>query len=94
MIRSYTGRFTVPTLADHRADRRDWLLETLGQTATDPARYSWEAVAPGDPDHMEHARRLLHVVADRQHWQASLAEARRRATLLPSADPPTTGRAA
>jgi hypothetical protein len=51
-------------------------------------------VAPGDPDHMEHARRLLRVVADRQHWQASLAEARRRATLLPSADPPTTGRAA
>ena len=73
--RKWSGK----TLADHRADRRDWLLETLGQTATDPARYSWETVNPGDPDHMEHARRLLHVVADRQHWHAALAEARRRA---------------
>jgi hypothetical protein len=47
-------------------------------TETDPARYAWEPVAPGDPDHMEHARRLLHAVADRARWQAALAEARRR----------------
>jgi hypothetical protein len=88
--RKWSGK----TLADHRADRRDWLLDTLGQAATDPARYSWETVNPGDPDHMEHARRLLHVVADRQHWHAALAEARRRAALPPSSDPPMTGRAA
>jgi hypothetical protein len=80
--RKWSGK----TLADHRADRRDWLLETLGQAATDPARYSWETVNPGDPDHMEHARRLLHVVADRQHWHAALAEARRKAAI----DDPTT----
>jgi hypothetical protein len=80
--RKWSGK----TLADHRADRRDWLLATLGQTATDPARYSWEPVAPGDPDHMEHARRLLHVVADRQHWHAALAEARRRAGVPPGLD--------
>ena len=41
-------------------------------SATDPARYTWEPVTPGDPDHMEHARRLLHVVADRLRWQAAL----------------------
>ena len=29
-----------------------------GQAEADPARYSWEPVSPGDPDHMEHARRL------------------------------------
>ena len=43
--RKWSGK----TLADHRADRRDWLLETLGQTATDPARYSWETVNPATP---------------------------------------------
>jgi hypothetical protein len=88
--RKWSGK----TLADHRADRRNWLLATLGQTATDPDRYSWEAVAPGDPDFMENARRLLHVVADRQHWHASLAEARRRAGIPPGPDTPATGRAA
>jgi hypothetical protein len=87
--RKWSGK----TLADHRADRRTWLLETLGQTATDPDRYSWETVNPGDPDYMENARRLLHVVADRQHWHATLAEARRRAGLQ-TAGPLPNGRAA
>jgi hypothetical protein len=73
--RKWSGK----TLADHRADRQSWLLSTLGVSATDPARYRWELVAPGDPDHMDHARRLLHAVADRARWQAALAEARRRA---------------
>ena len=73
--RKWSGK----TLADHRADRKDWLLSTLGVPATDPARYAWEPVAPTDPDHMDHARRLLHAVADRARWRAALAEARRRA---------------
>ena len=73
--RKWSGK----TLADHRADRRDWLLSALGISATDPARYVWEPVAPTDPDHMEHARRLLHAVADRARWRAALNEARRRA---------------
>ena len=88
--RKWSGK----TLADHRTDRKNWLLATLGQTDTDPARYSWEPVMPGDPDHMEQARRLLHVVADRQRWQASLAEARRRAGLQPAAEPSANGEAA
>ena len=46
--RKWSGK----TLADHRADRKTWLLQTLGITATDPARYAWEPVTPGDPDHM------------------------------------------
>jgi excisionase family DNA binding protein len=54
--RKWSGK----TLADHRADRQEWLLSTLGVSATDPARYSWELVAPGDPDHLDHPRRLLH----------------------------------
>jgi hypothetical protein len=79
--RKWSGK----TLADHRADRKDWLLATLGVSATDPARYAWEAVAPADPDYLDHARRMLHVVADRLRWQAALNEARRRAGLSDSA---------
>src|SRR5439155_7984634 len=32
------------TLADHRADRRNWLTSALGLPATDPSRYCWEPV--------------------------------------------------
>jgi hypothetical protein len=88
--RKWSGK----TLADHRADRKNWLTATLGISATDPARYTWEPVAPGDPDHMEHARRLLHVVADRTRWQAALTEARRRAAMREDDDVPATGKAA
>ena len=63
-------------------------------SATDPARYAWEPVTPGDPDHMEHARRLLHAVADRARWQAALAEARRRAASGDPGNLSATGRAA
>ena len=66
----------------------------LGVQPADPARYAWEPVTPGDPDHMEHARRLLRVVADRQHWQAALADARRRAGIRPGPDLSATGEAA
>jgi Replication initiator protein, pSAM2 len=87
--RKWSGK----TLADHRADRQQWLLSTLGVSATDPARYRWELVAPGDPDHMDHARRLLHAVADRARWQAALNEARRRVE-QPDLKPAEGGRAA
>jgi hypothetical protein len=88
--RKWSGK----TLADHRADRKDWLLRTLGVPATDPARYTWELVTPSDQDHMDRARRMLHVVADRMKWQTALAEARRRAAMPPDGDLPATGRAA
>ena len=59
--RKWSGK----TLADHRADRKAWLTEMLGLPATDPARYTWQLVEPGDQDHMPAGQRLLHVVADR-----------------------------
>jgi len=86
--RKWSGK----TLADHRADRKAWLLETLGIPDPDPARYTWEPVTPGDPDHMPPAQRMLHVVADRQRWHAALTEARRRANAPPNLS--ATGRAA
>jgi hypothetical protein len=73
--RKWSGK----TLADHRADRKAWLTGMLGLPATDPGRYSWEPVRPGDPDHMPTGQRLLHVVADRIQWQTALDQARRRA---------------
>jgi hypothetical protein len=43
--RKWSGK----TLADHRADRKQWLLATLGIEQADPTRYTWEPVAPSDP---------------------------------------------
>jgi len=83
--RKWSGK----TLADHRADRRTWLTSALGLPATDPARYSWEPVKPGDPDHMPNGQRLLHVIADRIQWHTALEMARRRAA---EADLPQPGR--
>jgi hypothetical protein len=88
--RKWSGK----TLADHRADRKTWLLETLGITQTDPRRFTWEPVTPGDPDHMAPAQRLLHVVADRQRWHTALVNARARANGDPSPNLSATGRAA
>jgi hypothetical protein len=88
--RKWSGK----TLADHRADRRGWLLATLGIPAADPARYTWEPVSPGDPDHMPNAQRLLHVVADRQRWHTALTNARARASGELGSDLSATGRAA
>jgi hypothetical protein len=88
--RKWSGK----TIADHRADRKTWLLTTLGLSATDPAHYAWEPVRPGDRDHMSQPRRLLHVLADRITWQQALDEARRRAAGNDPPDPSATGRAA
>jgi hypothetical protein len=88
--RKWSGK----TLADHRGDRKAWLMTTLGIPATDPDQYAWEPVAPGDPDHMPPAQRILHVVADRIRWQEALAEARRRAAGDSPPDLSATGRAA
>ena len=85
--RKWSGK----TLADHRADRKTWLTGMLGLPATDPCRYTWELVAPGDPDHMPNGQRLLHVVADRIQWQTAIDQARRRAA---GADLSATRRAA
>jgi hypothetical protein len=88
--RKWSGK----TLTDHRADRRAWLIATLGLSATDPARYAWQPVVPGDPDHMAPGQRLLHVVADRQKWHATLVLARARDTGQASPNLSATGRAA
>jgi hypothetical protein len=88
--RKWSGK----TLADHRADRRTWLTGMLGLPATDPARYTWEPVKPGDPDHMPNGQRLLHIVADRQKWHSALTNARARASGQTGPNLSATGRVA
>jgi hypothetical protein len=66
----------------------------LGLPATDPTRYSWEPVVPGDEDHMPAGQRLLHVVADRMRWLQALDQARKRAAGQAPDHLPATGRAA
>jgi hypothetical protein len=73
--RKWSGK----TLADHRGDRKAWLVETLGLEPPDPARYTWHIVTPDDHDYLPPDKRLLHIVTDRTRWQAALDEARRRA---------------
>jgi hypothetical protein len=74
--RKWSGK----TLADHRGDRKAWLLSMLGlPDPDDTGRFRWERVSPADQDFMSHGRRMLHVLADRARWRAALAEARRRA---------------
>jgi hypothetical protein len=87
-------RWSGKTLADHRGDRKAWLIETLGLPATDPAAYRWERVEPNDQDYMPPGRRLLRAVADRLEWQHTLTEARHRAQLALADEHPATGRAA
>ena len=88
--RKWSGK----TLADHRGDRKAWLLDMLGlPDPADESRYRWELVTPGDGDFMTHGRRMLYVLADRARWHAALAEAKRRAEEA-TGDLSATGKAA
>jgi len=89
--RKWSGK----TLTDHRADRKAWLMAMLDLPATDPDTngYRWERVAPADQDHMPLTQRLMHILADRTAWKATLAEARRRVEDL-NQNPSTPDRSA
>jgi len=88
--RKWSGK----TLADHRGGRKQWLMDTLGLSATDDTgRYRWEQVTPNDTDYLAPPERLVRVVAERMRWKHALDEARRRAQEA-ATDPPGTGRAA
>ena len=73
MVRQDAGR-------PPRRPPKEWLLAHARCSGNRPGPATpGNPSRPTDPDHMEHARRLLHAVADRARWQAALAEARRRA---------------
>ncbi|MEV0626798.1 replication initiator [Nonomuraea wenchangensis] len=69
-------KWSNKTLAEHKQDRRTWVLEALGQTnqPTDPHRYVWRPVPAGDANVPPLAVRLLRTVAERQRWRAHMAQ--------------------
>jgi len=74
--RKWSGK----TLADHRADRKAWLMAMLDLPASESdGDYRWERVTPGELDYLSATRRLLHVLADRSRWREALSTAKRRA---------------
>jgi hypothetical protein len=88
--RKWSGK----TLADHRGDRKAWLMDTLGLSATgDSGHCRWEKVTPADPDYLPPPERMARVVVERMRWKQALDEARRRAEDAAS-DLSATGRAA
>ncbi|MEU4235056.1 replication initiator [Nonomuraea sp. NPDC026600] len=75
-------KWSNKTLAEHKQDRRTWVLEALGQTdePTDLHRYVWRQIKPGDPDLDPSGVRLLREITKKQHWRAHLRELEARAT--------------
>nr|WP_221475192.1 helitron helicase-like domain-containing protein [Sphaerisporangium rubeum] len=84
--RKWSGK----TLSEHKHDRRAWVLQQLGLSATDddtpadPHRYSWRPVTPADRDVPPLAARLLTEIANRQRWRAALQQAQARADGQPT----------
>ncbi|MFB9718270.1 replication initiator [Planobispora longispora] len=76
-------KWSNKTLAEHKADRRAWILDALGlaedPAQTDPHRYVWKPVSTKDPTRTPLAKRLLRAVADRQRTRARLLELQARA---------------
>lgn len=80
--RKWSGK----TLADHKHDQRDWVLQTLGISAIDTeaiARYAWEPATSADPDVAPLAHRLMRAINDRARWRQALDAARRAAAGQP-----------
>jgi hypothetical protein len=75
-------KWSNKTLAEHKQDRRTWVLEALGQPdePVDAHRYVWRPVKAGDPDLDPLGVRLLRSVAKRNLWRAHLRELQARAS--------------
>jgi hypothetical protein len=84
--RKWSGK----TLADHKHDQREWVLSTLGISATEPeaTRYVWEPVTSGDPGVDPLAHRLMRAINDRARWRQALDAAKRAAAGQPPPDDP------
>jgi hypothetical protein len=77
--RKWSGK----TVADHKADRKNWVLARLAEVGVsaidiiDPAkRYAWERAAPDDPDVMPLDHRLLLLLDQRITRRAQLDQAK------------------
>jgi hypothetical protein len=82
--RKWSGK----TLADHRADRKAFVLESLAAVGIskpepDRSRLMWQKVQPGDPHQPPRDHLLLHAIAERIKWRAEYDRA-----LLAAQGPP------
>jgi hypothetical protein len=82
--RKWSGK----TLADHRADRRAFVLQALAdigieKPTEEPRRLVWHKVQPGDPHVPPRTHLLMHAIAERIRWRAEYDKA-----LLAASDPP------
>jgi hypothetical protein len=69
--RKWSGK----TLADHRADRKAFVLEALAEVGItkpepDQSRLVWQKVQAGDPNQPPRDHLLLHAIAERIRWRA------------------------
>jgi hypothetical protein len=69
--RKWSGK----TLADHRADRKAFVLAALAEVGIekpepDRSRLMWQKVQPGDPHQPPRDHLLLHAIAERIKWRA------------------------
>ncbi|MFI9006640.1 replication initiator [Actinosynnema sp. NPDC053489] len=69
--RKWSGK----TLADHRADRKRFVIEALKAVGIekpepDTSQLVWHKVRPGDPNVPPRAHQLMHAIAERTRWKA------------------------
>jgi hypothetical protein len=91
--RDWSGK----TLADHKADAREWVRALLGVTVgldgagsengRGASRHAWELARQNDPDVPPLAHRLLRGISERAQWKAELLAAKDRAA---QHEPPAT----
>ncbi|MFI6537383.1 replication initiator [Nonomuraea sp. NPDC050547] len=69
-------KWSNKTLAEHKQDRRTWVLEALGHPdePTDPHRYLWTPVPAGDANLPPLGVRLLRSIHERQRWREHLRQ--------------------
>ncbi|MFE0154168.1 replication initiator [Nonomuraea sp. NPDC059007] len=69
-------KWSNKTLAEHKQDRRTWVLQALGQPdePTDPHRYLWTPVSAGDANLPALGLRLLRSIRERQRWREHLRQ--------------------
>jgi len=82
--RKWSGK----TLADHRADRKRFVLEALKAVGIekperDTSHLTWHKVKPGDPNVPPRAHLLMHAIAERTRWRAEYDRA-----MLAAGEPP------
>ncbi|WP_373292352.1 replication initiator [Actinokineospora fastidiosa] len=68
-------RWSGKTVAEHKADRRAFVLSMLEgvgikPTERDPAQLVWRKLAPGDTNAPPRAHLLMHAISERIRWRA------------------------